>query len=67
MILFDHLDGITDDGQRPQAQEVHFEQAQFFDQVLFVLCRQIAFLGMLDRHVVVDRSRRDDDARCVSR
>ncbi len=67
MVFFNHLDGITDNGQRPQPQEVHLEQAQFFDEVLFILCRQVAFLGVLDRHVVIDRRRRDDDTCGVSR
>ena len=38
------LDGIADDGQRPQAQKVHLEQAQLFNQILVILGRQISFL-----------------------
>ena len=36
-VLFDHLQGIVDDGQGPETQEIHFQKAQAFRPVLVVL------------------------------
>ena len=44
VIAIDHLHGITDDRKGPQAQKIHLEQAQFLNEILIVLCRQIPFL-----------------------
>ena len=63
----DELDRIPDDGQCTQAEKVHFQQAQFFYEVFIILGRQIMFFGKLDRHIVIDRSGRNDHPCCVGR
>ena len=67
VVLIDHLDRITDDSQGSKAEKVHLEQSQVFDKILFILRRKIAFLGVLDRYVIVDGRRRNDDAGSMGR
>ena len=58
--------GVVDHGQRAQAQEVHLEHARLLERVHVELRDHRAALRVrADRHVVVQRPRRDHDARRV--
>ena len=65
-VLLDVLDGIRDDRERAQAEEVHLEQAELLDMILVVL-RDERTVRHGDRHVVRERMTRDHDARRVRR
>ena len=61
--LVDRLDRPVDDGQRAQAEEVELDQTDLLDIVLVELGDHAVAAGFaVERRVVGQRSRRDDDA-----
>ena len=72
--FLDEAHGVGHDGQGPQAQEVHLQEAQFLDLILVILRCDHTVLAdafaldafvQLQRHQVDQRFRRNDDARRV--
>ena len=64
--LLDVLQGVSDDRERAQAEEVHLQKAEFFHVILIVLRHERA-VGNLHRHIVGQGISRDHDARRVRR
>ena len=58
----DHLDRIMDDGEVSKPQEIHLEKAELLDLIFFVLRLDEIVRSELDRHVLIDGLRADDDA-----
>ena len=66
--LADQVDGLAQDRQVREAEEVELEQAQRLDGVHLVLGHErVAVRGALERHQLGQRLARDDDARGVGR
>ena len=57
----DHLDRIMDDGEISKPQKIHLEKAELLDLIFFVLRLDEIIRRELDRHVLIDRLRADDD------
>ena len=60
----DAVDGVGDDGERLQSEEIHLEQAEFAHGVHVILHGHVAFLQR-ERHELVEPAVGDDDARGV--
>ena len=56
------LDGVVDDRQRPQAEEVHLQEAHLLDHAHVELRHDFIAVRAVERDVVRHRLRRDDDA-----
>ena len=57
--LFDNREGF-------QSQKVHFNNACIFDNRAFVLCnKQVRIFGNTNGNNIFERTRRNDDSRCV--
>ena len=63
----DLLQRVVDQRQRAEAQEVHLQQADPLDLLHVPLGREFVALPLVERRVVGDRPRRDDDAGGVHR
>ena len=59
--------GVVDDRDGLQAEEVHLEQAETLDRLHVPLRRDFVAAGLVERHELVDRHRRDDHAGGVHR
>ena len=67
-VLADQVDGLAQDREVGQAEEVELEQAQRLDAVHLVLGHQRVRVGrLLERHQLGQRLARDHDARGVGR
>lgn len=51
-----------DDGEVSKPQEIHLEKAELLDLIFFVLRLDEVVRSELDRHVLIDGLRADDDA-----
>ena len=51
-----------DDGEVSKPQEIHLEKAELLDLIFFVLRLDEIVRSELDRHVLIDGLRADDDA-----
>ena len=67
MTALHHLDRVADDGQRLQPEEVHLQQAEITDRAHRVLRDDAAVVIKLERQIIDQRLRTDDDARRVDR
>ena len=59
------FDGVLDDGQRGQAQEIHLEKRQLLQAVHVVLRDNFVFVGVVERNQFPQRHRRNHHARGV--
>ena len=64
-VALDVLDGVGEDREVRQAEEVHLEQADLRDVLLGHLRDELALASLLDRHVVGKRIVGDQHARRV--
>ena len=64
-MALDQLEGIRDDGERGQAQEIHLEERQFLQAVHVVLRDNFVFVGLVERDDLAQRQRRNHHARRV--
>ncbi|KAF5032540.1 hypothetical protein DSECCO2_616180 [anaerobic digester metagenome] len=60
---FDVGDGIPNHRQVSQTQQVHFQEAHFFHGFFGKLCGKAAVVAGLDRQIVINGGRGDDEAR----
>ncbi len=69
-VLLDHVHGVVQHGERRQAQEIHFEQADVLEALHVVLRRDFIPVGLVQRDNVGERLGRNHHAgrvrRCVS-
>ena len=49
MTLVDHFDGVIEEGERGEAQEIHLEQAEFIEPVHVVLGDNFVAVGLVER------------------
>ena len=47
VVLFNHLDGVLDDSEVLEAEEVHFDKSNGFNHVAIVLCNQNVLFAVL--------------------
>ena len=69
-LLAHDLDRVVDDGEGAQAQEVHLQEPEALDDVHVPLGHDLLFVALgdlVEGHELVERARRDDDARGVDR
>ncbi len=66
-LALEDLQGVVDHGDRLQAEEVHLEQAELLDHLHVPLGGDFVAVGLVERHELLDRARRDDDAGGVHR
>ena len=60
-VLLDELQGVLDDGERGQAEEVHLEKAELLEAAHVVLGDDFVFVRLVKRDEFFQRRRRDDD------
>ena len=63
----DFVEGIADEGQRAQPEEVHLEEADTLDLLHRPLGDDFVLLALVERHELGQRPGRDDDAGGVDR
>ena len=61
-ILLDHFDGVVENGERGEAEEIHFEEADTLEGVHVVLRGDFVAVGLVDGNEFGERLRRDDHA-----
>ena len=66
-VLLDEVEGVVDDRQVAQAQQVHLEQADIFDIAHLELGRDLPLDRLVEGDEFHQRFRGDDDARGVDR
>src|SRR5208337_2249237 len=64
-ILLDHFDGVVENGERSEAEEIHFQEADALEGVHVVLRGDFVAIGLVDRNEFSERLRRDDDSGSV--
>ena len=64
-ILLDHFDGVVENGERGEAEEIHFEQADALERVHVVLRGDFIAVCLVNRDEFGERLRRNDHACCV--
>ena len=67
LVLFEHLQGVVDDRQRGQGQEVHLQEPDSFHVGHRIHGRDFVFVRLVQRDEIRDRLRRNHDARGVRR
>src|SRR5271157_614952 len=61
-VLLDHLDRVMQHGERGEAEEIHFEQADTLEGVHVVLRGDFVAVGLVNGNKLGERLRRNDDA-----